>query len=113
MLQVRFVLELLEQHPTLPLVVVSDTDTVWLREPWDYFADRSSAEFFISTDCLSHQASVAAVNCKWTARVAIAAFQVCNSQLTSAPGSPPRQVEEEWKEMHGQPRCGHVPGNGE
>ncbi|KAI3438688.1 hypothetical protein D9Q98_001108 [Chlorella vulgaris] len=75
--KVRFVLELLEQHPTLPLVVVSDTDTVWLREPWDYFADRSSAEFFISTDCLSHQ------------------------------------VEEEWKEMHGQPRCGHVPGNGD
>ncbi len=53
--QVRFVLGILEQHPSLPLVVVSDTDTVWLRQPWPYFEQRPATEFFISTDCLSHE----------------------------------------------------------
>lgn len=53
--QVRFVLGLLEQHPSLPLVVVSDSDTVWLRAPWPYLEQRPAAEFFISTDCLSHE----------------------------------------------------------
>lgn len=73
--KVRFVLGLLEQHPSLPLVVVSDSDTVWLRAPWPYLEQRPAAEFFISTDCLSHE------------------------------------VEERWQEAHGQPRCGHIPGN--
>ncbi|KAL4437974.1 hypothetical protein ABPG77_004195 [Micractinium sp. CCAP 211/92] len=53
--KVRFVLGILEQHPSLPLVVVSDTDTVWLRQPWPYFEQRPATEFFISTDCLSHE----------------------------------------------------------
>lgn len=51
--KVEFVAKLLEQHPKLPLVMVTDTDTVWLREPWTYFEQRPQAEFFISTDCLS------------------------------------------------------------
>lgn len=54
-LQVRLVLRLLEEHPSLPLVVVADSDTVWLREPWTYFEQRPTAEFFISSDCLSHE----------------------------------------------------------
>jgi len=53
--QVRLVLRLLEEHPRLPLVVVADSDTVWLRQPWAYFEQRPSAEFFISSDCLSPQ----------------------------------------------------------
>lgn len=53
--QVRFVLNLLEQHPTLGMVVVSDSDAVWLRQPWPYFQQRPRADFFISTDCLSVQ----------------------------------------------------------
>lgn len=54
-LQVRFVLSVLEDHPALPTVVVSDSDTVWLRSPFPYLEQRRSAEFFISSDCLSHQ----------------------------------------------------------
>ncbi|KAL4422581.1 hypothetical protein ABPG75_008778 [Micractinium tetrahymenae] len=53
--KIRFVSDLLEQHPRLPLVMVSDTDAVWLRAPWPYFEQRPRAEFFISTDCLSMQ----------------------------------------------------------
>ena len=75
-LQIRFVLELLERHPQLPLVVVSDSDAVWLRAPWPYFQQRPRPDFFISSDCLSHR------------------------------------LEAEWAPNHGQPRCGHVPGNG-
>ena len=36
-------------------VVLSDTDTVWLRNPEPYLALHPSADVFISTDCLSHQ----------------------------------------------------------
>lgn len=46
-------LRLLEEHPRLPLVVVADSDTVWLQQPWTYFAQRPDAEFFISSDCIS------------------------------------------------------------
>lgn len=53
--QVRFVLELLEAHPTLHTAVVSDSDTVWLRPPWPYLDQRPAADFFVSTDCLSVQ----------------------------------------------------------
>ncbi|KAL4425654.1 hypothetical protein ABPG75_009670 [Micractinium tetrahymenae] len=53
--KVRFALGMLEQHPSLQLVVVSDTDTVWLRQPWDYLEQRPAADFFISSDCLSHE----------------------------------------------------------
>ncbi|KAL4452531.1 hypothetical protein ABPG75_008193 [Micractinium tetrahymenae] len=51
--KVRLVLRLLEDHPRLPLVVVADSDTTWLREPWTYFEQRPGAEFFISSDCIS------------------------------------------------------------
>jgi hypothetical protein len=50
---------ILERHPQLPLLVVSDSDTVWLRQPWAYFEQRPAADFFISTDCLSHQVGLA------------------------------------------------------
>lgn len=36
-------------------VVLSDTDTVWLRNPQPYLALHPSADVYISTDCLSHQ----------------------------------------------------------
>jgi hypothetical protein len=68
--QAQLVLEILERHPQLPLLVVSDSDTVWLRQPWAYFEQRPAADFFISTDCLStevrlHPAllNAARVNC--------------------------------------------------
>lgn len=51
--QIQFVLGLLEQHPTLELVVVSDSDCVWLRPPWQYLEQRQGVDFFVSTDCLS------------------------------------------------------------
>lgn len=52
-LQVRLVLQLLEENPGLPLLVVADSDTAWLRQPWTFFERRPGAEFFISSDCLS------------------------------------------------------------
>ncbi|PSC76658.1 glycosyltransferase family 77 [Micractinium conductrix] len=51
--KVRLVLGLLQDHPGLELVVVSDSDIVWLREPWTYFEQRPTADFFVSSDCLS------------------------------------------------------------
>ncbi|KAL4426068.1 hypothetical protein ABPG77_007864 [Micractinium sp. CCAP 211/92] len=51
--KVRLVLQLLEENPGLPLLVVADSDTAWLRQPWTYFEQRPGAEFFISSDCLS------------------------------------------------------------
>lgn len=38
-------------------LVVSDTDTVWLRNPTPYLEDHPIADWFISTDCLSHSVS--------------------------------------------------------
>lgn len=46
-------LKLLDEHPSLPLVIVSDVDVAWLGDPLAYFQQRPNAEFFISTDCLS------------------------------------------------------------
>lgn len=46
-------LKLLDEHPALPMVVVSDVDVAWLAHPGPYFEQRPNAEFFISTDCLS------------------------------------------------------------
>ena len=40
-------------------LVVSDTDTVWLRNPSDYLAKHPLADWFISTDCLSHEVRAA------------------------------------------------------
>jgi hypothetical protein len=62
--QIRFVLDLLEQHPSLEVVVVSDSDCVWLREPWQYLEQRGAADFFISTDCLSVKVRTGAVACR-------------------------------------------------
>ena len=50
--------QLLERYPNLETVVVSDTDTVWLRDPQDYLAKHPAADWFASTDCLSHAVSV-------------------------------------------------------
>ncbi|PSC68599.1 glycosyltransferase family 77 [Micractinium conductrix] len=51
----RFVLGLLEAHPSLPVVVVADSDQVWLRPPGEFLAHHPAADFYTSTDCLSHQ----------------------------------------------------------
>ena len=121
--QVRFVLDLLEQHPALPLVVVSDTDAVWLRPPWTYFQQRPAAEFFSSSDCLSHQVSARQHVCVWGGGECVDGWAVggwthlhlapsaCRAGLVRARRR--LQVEVEWRRDHGQPRCGHVPGNGE
>ena len=34
-------------------VVVSDSDTSWVRDPSPYLAQHPTADWFISTDCLS------------------------------------------------------------
>jgi hypothetical protein len=47
------VLDQLDRHPQLSLVVVSDSDVVWLRQPWNWLSQRPNADFFVSTDCLS------------------------------------------------------------
>ena len=52
--QVDFVLRLLQRYRNLELVIVSDVDTVWLRDPRDYLATHPAADWFASTDCLSH-----------------------------------------------------------
>lgn len=44
---------LLEDH-AFSAVVLSDVDTVWLRDPTPFFARHPSADVLISTDCLSH-----------------------------------------------------------
>ena len=132
--------QLLDAHPTLKLVVVSDTDTVWLREPWAYFEQRPAPEFFISTDCLSVQVllfEAAAARpldlCLPAATTAsqdgAAARHIgrCGQALQRAASAacalhdpsahpPPAglacpQTEEDWKKEHGQPRCGHIPDN--
>jgi hypothetical protein len=47
------VLGLLESYPSLEVVFISDSDVVWLREPWTYLRQRPRADFFVSSDCLS------------------------------------------------------------
>ena len=56
-LQVDFVVQLLERFSNLDTIIVSDVDTVWLRDPRDYLAQHPAAEWFASTDCLSHAVS--------------------------------------------------------
>ena len=56
-MQVEFVLSVLNARPNLDTIVVSDTDTVWLRDPRPYLASHPAAEWFASTDCLSHAVS--------------------------------------------------------
>ena len=109
--QVRLVLEILERHPKLPLLVVSDSDTVWLRQPWTYFNQRPAADFFVSSDCLSHRAS----DCS---SISPSPVLLCNRfhagserfgwlRLTL----PALQMEDEWQPGHDKVLCGHVPGN--
>ena len=45
-------------------VVLSDTDTVWLRNPQPYLALHPSADVYISTDCLSHQVRAALISAR-------------------------------------------------
>eukprot|EP00892_Ulva_mutabilis_P012572 jgi/Ulvmu1/9688/UM055_0026.1 len=45
---------LLGSRAAAAAVVLSDVDTVWLRDPSDFIARFPSADAFISTDCLSH-----------------------------------------------------------
>jgi hypothetical protein len=47
------VLRLLEKH-ALGTVILSDVDTVWMRNPSDFLLRHPTADILISTDCLSH-----------------------------------------------------------
>ena len=47
------VMRLLEQHK-LATVIISDVDTVWMRDPSEFLLRHPSADVLISTDCLSH-----------------------------------------------------------
>ena len=49
-------------------IVLSDTDTVWLRNPQPYLALHPSADVYISTDCLSHQVWAGTACCTTCAR---------------------------------------------
>ena len=48
-------------HPSHPWLACSvrPADTVWLRHPQQYFDQRPAADWFISTDCLSHEVEAA------------------------------------------------------
>lgn len=72
--KVGLVLALLEEYD-VGIVTVSDADVTWMKDPTDYYAQHPTADWFLSTDCLS------------------------------------AKVEEAWKPVHLQPRCGHIPGN--
>ncbi|KAI7836257.1 hypothetical protein COHA_009847 [Chlorella ohadii] len=50
--KVQLVLTILEELQ-VQTVMVSDSDTSWARDPSEYLARFPSADFFISTDCLS------------------------------------------------------------
>jgi Nucleotide-diphospho-sugar transferase len=39
-------------------VVLADTDTIWLRDPFPFFEEHPQADMFVTTDCLSHEAEV-------------------------------------------------------
>jgi hypothetical protein len=39
-------------------VVLTDTDTIWLRDPFPFFDQHQEADMFVTTDCLSHEAEV-------------------------------------------------------
>ena len=57
--KVQLTLSILESNPRLDTVVVSDADTVWLRDPAPYLAQHPAADWFISTDCLSARTEAA------------------------------------------------------
>jgi hypothetical protein len=39
-------------------VVLADTDTIWLRDPFPFLDQHPQADIFVTTDCLSHEAEV-------------------------------------------------------
>lgn len=39
-------------------VVLTDTDTIWLRDPFPFFGQHPQADMFVTTDCLSHEVEV-------------------------------------------------------
>lgn len=82
--QVQLVLEILERHPRLPLLVVSDSDTVWLRQPWPYFEQRPDADFFISSDCNSVDVSFGAL---WSCVGAGAGVRGCTQERAEPPST--------------------------
>ena len=47
------VLKLLQEHH-FDTVIISDVDTVWMRDPSEFLLRHPSADVLISTDCLSH-----------------------------------------------------------
>lgn len=54
--QVQLALSVLENAANgIDTVVVSDADAAWLQDPCPYFAQHPAADWFISTDCLSHE----------------------------------------------------------
>ncbi|KAL4447981.1 hypothetical protein ABPG75_005200 [Micractinium tetrahymenae] len=55
--KVQLVLTMLERYE-VQTIMVSDSDTTWLRDPSDYLAKYPQADWFMSTDCLSHQVEV-------------------------------------------------------
>lgn len=39
-------------------VVLMDTDTIWLRDPFPWLDQHPQADMYVTTDCLSHEAEV-------------------------------------------------------
>ena len=93
--------ELLDRYPNLETVIVSDTDTVWLRDPRDYLAQHPAADWFASTDCLSHLVrAVRRQPCDVSPNLVADTFDLHCAQ-----------TEERWMVSQDIPRCGHTPGH--
>jgi hypothetical protein len=39
-------------------VVLADTDTIWMRDPFPWIQQHPTADMYVTTDCLSHEAEV-------------------------------------------------------
>lgn len=53
----KAVLRLFDEIQARTIVLV-DTDTIWLRDPFPFFDQHPEADMFVTTDCLSHEVEV-------------------------------------------------------
>ena len=113
-----------------PLSAPPLPDTAWLRDPTEFLDTKPAADWFHSTDCLSHE--VGGRVCGWVAGCVLrtvacllpcllarvpwhepASLRASVRPLLPAPTRPPArpQTEAAWQPVHNQPRCGHITGN--
>lgn len=68
---------LLSRRAPAAAVVLSDVDTVWLRDPADFLARHPAADVAISTDCLSHWAEASAADARGGGAAAPVRYHRC------------------------------------